>query len=123
MGYRLLADLLVGMHFLFIVFVVAGGFLAWRWRRAAWVHLPVAAWGALIEFAGWVCPLTPLENQFRRAAGESGYAGGFIEHYLIPVIYPGGLTRDIQIGLGIAVIAVNLAAYGGLRRRNRRQRS
>ena len=123
MGYRLLADLLVGMHFLFIVFVVAGGFLAWRWRRAAWVHLPVAAWGALIEFAGWVCPLTPLENQFRRAAGESGYAGGFIEHYLIPVIYPGGLTRDIQIGLGIAVIAVNLAAYGGLRRRNRRQPS
>jgi polyferredoxin len=123
MGYRLLADLLVGLHFLFIVFVVAGGFLAWRWRRAAWVHLPVAAWGALIEFAGWVCPLTPLENQFRRAAGESGYAGGFIEHYLIPVIYPGGLTRGIQIGLGIAVIAVNLAAYGGLLRRSRRRRA
>jgi hypothetical protein len=114
---RILADILVGFHFLFIVFVVAGGFLTWRWRRAAWVHLPVALWGALIEFAGWICPLTPLENQLRRAAGEAGYAGGFIEHYLIPVVYPGDLTRDLQIALGIAVVAVNVVAYGRLVRR------
>jgi len=114
MGYRLLADLVVGTHFLFIVFVVAGGFLSWRWRRAAWIHVPVAAWGALIEFAGWICPLTPLENHLRRAAGDAGYAGGFIEHYVIPVVYPGSLTRGIQVGLGIAVVVVNLVAYGGL---------
>jgi len=113
-GYRLLADLLVGTHFLFIVFVVAGGFLAWRWRRAAWIHLPVAAWGALIEFAGWICPLTPLENQLRQAAGEAGYSGGFIEHYLIPIVYPGSLTRGMQLGLGIAVVVVNAVAYGKL---------
>lgn len=114
MGYRLLADLVVGTHFLFIAFVVAGGFLAWRWRRAAWIHVPVAIWGALIEFAGWICPLTPLENHLRRAAGEAGYAGGFIEHYLIPIVYPVGLTRGIQIGLGVAVVVINVIAYGGL---------
>ena len=114
MTSRILADALVGLHFLFIVFVVAGGFLAWRWRRAAWIHLPVAAWGALIEFAGWICPLTPLENQLRQAAGEAGYSGGFIEHYLIPIVYPGSLTRGMQLGLGIAVVVVNAVAYGKL---------
>ena len=114
---RILADVLVGFHFLFIVFVVAGGFLAWRWPRAAWIHLPVAVWGALIEFAGWICPLTPIENQLRRAAGDAGYPGGFIEHYLIPIVYPGSLTRGLQIALGIAVVAVNVLAYGKLVRR------
>jgi hypothetical protein len=114
MGLRLLADVLVGIHFLFVLFVVGGGFLAWRWPRVVWAHVPVALWGALIEFAGWICPLTPLENQLRRAAGEAGYAGGFIEHYVIPVIYPAGLTREMQVALGIAVVMVNLLAYGGL---------
>jgi uncharacterized membrane protein YhhN len=117
MTSRILADILVGVHFLFVVFVVAGGFLAWRWRRVAWVHVPVAIWGALIELAGWICPLTPLENQLRRAAGDAGYAGGFIEHYLIPIVYPSGLTREIQLGLGVAVILINVVAYGGLVRR------
>jgi len=121
MAYRLLADVLVGIHLLFVIFVVAGGFLTWRWPRVAWVHVPVALWGALIEFAGWICPLTPLENQLRRAAGEAGYAGGFIEHYVIPVVYPGALTREIQLALGIAVIVVNAVAYGRLIRHRRRQ--
>ena len=121
MAYRLLADTLVGIHLLFVIFVVAGGFLTWRWPRLAWVHVPVALWGALIEFAGWICPLTPFENQLRRAAGEAGYAGGFIEHYVIPLVYPGTLTRGIQLLLGIAVIVVNAVAYRQLIRRRRRQ--
>ena len=118
---RFLADLLVGLHLLFVVFVVTGGFITWRWPRVAWVHVPVAVWGALIEFAGWICPLTPLENQLRRAAGDAGYTGGFVEHYVIPIVYPGALTREIQIVLGAAVIAINAVAYGRLiwRLRNR----
>ncbi len=122
MLFRLAADVVVALHFGFIVFVVAGGFLVWRWRRLAWVHLPVAAWGALIEFTGWICPLTPLENALRRRAGEAGYAGGFIEHYVIPIIYPAGLTPRLQIILGIAVLVVNAVAYGVLVARRRRRR-
>jgi hypothetical protein len=117
--YRILADLVVGLHLLFVVFVVAGGLLVLRWRRLAWVHVPAAAWGALIEFAGWVCPLTPLEQALRSAAGESGYPGGFIEHYMLPVLYPGALTRGIQIGLGVLVLALNLLVYGYLIRTRR----
>lgn len=113
MLYRLAADLLVVVHLLFVVFVVAGGFLTWRWPRVAWVHIPCAVWGALIEFAGWICPLTPWENALRRAAGQEGYGGGFIEQYIIPVLYPGGaLTREIQIVLGTLVLAINVVAYG-----------
>jgi hypothetical protein len=84
------------------------------------VHLPTAVWGALIEFQGWICPLTPLENSLRAAAGEAGYQGGFIEHYLLPVLYPAGLTRGVQLALGSVVIAVNLAVYGLLLARWRR---
>lgn len=120
---RVAADLVVAAHFAFIVFVVVGGFLTWRWPRLAWIHVPVAAWGALIEFAGWICPLTPLENALRRAAGDAGYTGGFIEHYLIPVIYPAGLTRGLQLALGAAVLVLNAAAYGGLLWRSRRSRT
>lgn len=122
MTARILADALVGLHFLFVAFVVAGGFLAWRWRRVAWIHIPVALWGVLIEFAGWVCPLTPLENHLRHAAGDAGYAGGFIEHYVIPIVYPAGLTRGLQLGLGIAVVVINVIAYGGLVRKRRGDR-
>lgn len=88
-----------------------GGFLAWRWRRVAWVHVPAALWGALIEFMGWVCPLTPLENRFRAVAGDAGYQGGFIERYLIPVMYPEDWTLGLRIVLGSLVVAVNLVAY------------
>lgn len=111
MGYRLLADLLVVVHGAFVLFVVAGG-LTVLWRRwMAWVHLPCAAWGAAIEFGGWICPLTPWEQALRRQAGAAGYNGGFVEHYLIPLIYPAGLTRGLQIALGVAVLAVNVAVY------------
>lgn len=117
MFYRLLADAVVVIHGLFIVFVIVGGILAWRWRWVAAVHLPCATWGVLIEYRHWVCPLTPLENHLRAKAGAQGYEGGFIEHYLLPVIYPGGLTPRLQLVLGTAALAVNLLAYGVLARR------
>lgn len=108
---RIAADCVVGIHFLFIVFVMAGGVLAVKWRWVVFVHLPCAAWGALIEFSGWVCPLTPLEWRLRDLAGESGYTGGFIEHYILPVVYPPGLTRHVQIALGVAVLSINILVY------------
>lgn len=107
----LAADIVVLIHFAFIVFVVVGGLLGLRWPRVAWVHLPAAAWGAWIVLVGGLCPLTPLEQALRRAAGEAGYDTGFIEHYLLPVIYPVGMTRGVQIVLGLIVVAVNLCVY------------
>lgn len=120
MIHRLLADLVVFAHLLFIVFVVLGGGLALRWPRLAVVHLPAACWGAFIELSGGICPLTPLENAWRQAAGEAGYAGSFIEHYLLPIIYPAGLTRDIQFVLAALVVVINVAAYARLLSRRRR---
>jgi hypothetical protein len=117
MAYRILADLVVGVHALFVVFVVAGGLLALRWAWVAAAHLPAAVWGTLIEFRGWICPLTPLEQSLRASAGQAGYQGGFIEHYLLPVLYPAGLTQGGQLILGSLVIAVNLVVYGMLLRR------
>ncbi len=117
MGYRILADLVVGVHALFVAFVVVGGLLALRWPWVAFLHLTAAVWGALIELQGWICPLTPLEKSLRAAAGESGYEGGFIDHYLLPVLYPAGLTRQVQLVLGTAVIVVNVAIYALLLRR------
>lgn len=118
---RLLADAVLVTHFLFIVFVVAGGFLALRWPRVAWLQVPCAVWGLLIELQGWVCPLTPLENRLRRAGGEAGYEGGFIENYLLPIVYPGALTRESQVILGIGVVVINLVAYALVVRRLRRR--
>ena len=123
MMYRILADLVVGVHALFVAFVVIGGLLALRWPWVAALHLPAAVWGALIEFQGWSCPLTPLEKSLRAAAGEAGYRGGFIEHYLLPALYPAGLTRGVQLVLGSAVIAVNLVVYGVVLVRAARERS
>ena len=117
--YRILADLVVGLHVVFVVFVVAGGLVVLRWPKVAFVHLPAAVWGAAIEFAGWICPLTPLENSLRRQAGQSGYSTGFIEHYLLPVLYPSALTRDIQLLLGFLVIVVNVGIYVYILRRSR----
>ncbi|HMA21948.1 MAG TPA: DUF2784 domain-containing protein [Gemmatimonadaceae bacterium] len=111
MIYRLLANVVVIFHLGFVGFVILGGFLLRRWPRLVYVHVPVAIWGALIEFAGWVCPLTPLENHFRRLGGQAGYSGGFVEHYLIPILYPHALTRNIQYVLGAVVVAINVAAY------------
>jgi hypothetical protein len=108
----LFADLIVLMHFAFVIFVVSGGLLALRWPRAAWLHLPAAAWGAAIEFFGWICPLTPLENALRQAGGAGAYGGDFVARYLLPVLYPAGLTAQIQILLGIGVLVINIAIYG-----------
>ncbi len=118
-----LADLVLILHLAFIVFVVAGAFLVIRWPRMAWLHLPLAAWGVIVGWGNFTCPLTPLENYFRRRAGESGYGGGFIEHYLTAVIYPDGLTRTAQLVLGTIVLAINLALYWRLFRARRRQRA
>lgn len=111
MIYRLLADATLVFHLCFVLFVALGGFLALRWRWVAWLHLPAAIWGALIEFMGWVCPLTPLENTLRRLGGEAGYEGGFIDHYIIALIYPEGLTRTAQLAVGLSVLVVNTAIY------------
>ncbi|NSX14634.1 DUF2784 domain-containing protein [Cupriavidus taiwanensis] len=118
-----LADLVVIVHGLFIVFVVAGGLLVLRWPRVAWLHLPAAVWGVLIEWSGWICPLTPLENLLRRAAGQAGYSGGFVERYLLPLIYPAGLTPAVQLWLGLVVLAVNVAIYALWWRRRRHHHS
>jgi hypothetical protein len=115
----IVADGLVALHLLFVAFVMAGGFLLLRWPKLAWLHLPAAAWGAWIEFTGGVCPLTPLENQLRLAGGGSHYSGGFVEHYLLPVLYPENLTLPVQQVLGGVVVAVNLVAYGMLYRATR----
>ncbi len=120
MIYRLAADALVLLHALWLAFVVFGALLALRWRRVLWAHVPVVAWGALVEFTGWVCPLTPWENDLRRLGGQEGYAGGFIERYVTAIIYPEGLTREIQIGLGIGVLVLNAGLYWWVLRRIRR---
>jgi Protein of Unknown function (DUF2784) len=118
-----LADLVVGVHFLFVLFVVLGGLLVLRWPWLIYIHVPAAIWGSWIEFTGRMCPLTPLENALRARAGENGYSGGFIEHYLLPLLYPSALTRTIQLVLGALVIVVNLGIYGYLLRRRRSVRT
>lgn len=117
---RWAADGVVLLHFAFVLFVVFGGLLVFRRPRLAWVHLPVAIYGIAIEWIGWVCPLTPLENRLRHAAGQAGYEGGFVEHYLLPVLYPAGLTPTVQWVLGGLVLAVNLVIYWRVIERMRR---
>jgi hypothetical protein len=106
-----LADTLVIAHLLFVAFVMGGGFLLARWPKLVWLHLPAAAWGAYIEFTGGVCPLTPLENHLRTLGGGSAYGGSFVEHYLLPILYPENLTFLVQQVLGGVVVVVNLVAY------------
>ena len=115
--YSLLADAVVVVHFLFIAFVVGGGLLVLRWPGLAWLHLPAVAWGAGIEFAGGICPLTPLENHLRLLGGQGSYSGDFVVQYIVPVIYPIGLTAFTQYILGGLVIAVNLIIYALVIRR------
>ncbi|HAP39087.1 MAG TPA: DUF2784 domain-containing protein [Nitrospira sp.] len=111
MWYRVGADLILLLHLAFVLFVVTGGLLLVKWPRLAWLHLPAAVWGAVVEFTGWICPLTPLESQLRALAGESATEADFIGRYLPPLLYPETLTREIQILLGLLVLAVNLALY------------
>ena len=106
-----LADLVLVVHALFIVFVIFGGLIVLKWHKALWIHIPCALWGVLIEFFGWICPLTYLENYFRVIGKGNSYESSFIQHYLLPIIYPPGLTTDIQILLGVIVIVLNLIIY------------
>jgi hypothetical protein len=119
MLYRSLADLVALTHLGFILFVLFGGLLAFRWRRVPWVHIPAVVWAAAVEFFGWFCPLTPLENSLRHAGGSDGYSGGFVEGYIMPIIYPAELTRELQILLGCGVLFLSLAIYFALWRRRR----
>ena len=114
MGYQLLADLTLTLHLLFIVFALFGGLLCLHRKAWACLHLPALAWGIWVEWAGDLCPLTPLENHFRQLANQSGYQGGFIEHYLLPLIYPPGLTREVQWVLGALLLGLNLCIYSYL---------
>lgn len=122
MGWSVLADAVLVVHGLFIVWVVLGGFAVWARPWLAWLHLPAAAWGVWIEASGGICPLTPLEWRLRAAAGQSGHGGGFIEHYLTAAIYPDGLTREVQWLLAGGVLAVNALTYGALLARRRAAR-
>jgi len=110
--YPLLADLVLWIHLAFVVFVVLGGLLVMKWPRLMWIHLPAAFWGVIIELSGWICPLTPLENWLRHKGGEENYQFDFVAHYLLPLLYPQGLTRGSQILLGALVLVVNVAIYG-----------
>ena len=119
MIYRVLADLVLVVHLCFVLFVVLGGLAVLRWPRLALLHVPAAVWGILIEYSGWICPLTPLENSLRMKGGEAGYSGGFIQHYIQPTLYPAGLTRPTQLVLGSIVLVLNVAAYAILLSRSR----
>ncbi len=123
MFWKLLADTLVLVHLAFVAYVVAGGFLGWRYSRTLFAHVPALIWGIWIEVSGAICPLTPLENTLRMRAGEAGYSGGFVEHYVIPLLYPLGLTRHIQWILAAVLIAFNVVAYAGLLMRTRKRRT
>lgn len=125
MGYRALADAVLVLHFGFIAFVALGGLLALRWPAIAWFHLPSVVWGAYVIIAGEICPLTPLESALRIKGGEPGYNRSFIEQYLMPLVYPdavqGAMGRGLQVGLGVAVLAINVLVYGIVWRRRRRR--
>src|SRR5678809_958437 len=120
MLFRGAADLVLVVHLAFVLFVVLGGLLALRRPRVAWIHVPVALYGAAIEFVGFICPLTPLEVWLRRRGGEAGYEGGFIEHYIVAALYPKGLTREVQLVLGTAVLLLNGIVYFVWWRRRKR---
>ncbi|MCH8539588.1 MAG: DUF2784 domain-containing protein [Opitutales bacterium] len=122
MWAHVLAQLVVGIHFLFILYALLGALVVWRWPKTVWLHVPVFLWAGLIIMGGWICPLTPLEITLREKAGQEGYDTGFIEHYLFRVIYPEGLTRGMQVVLGLAVFALNAAIYGTLLDRWRKGR-
>jgi hypothetical protein len=119
MTYRAAADAVLLLHLAFIVFAVFGGWLALRWRWMPWLHLPAATWGVIVEWSGSICPLTYLENHFLRLAGDARYAGGFVERYLWPLVYPQGLTRQHQLAIGLLVLVANLAAYAAVLARRR----
>lgn len=111
MAYRAVADAILVAHLAFVLFVIFGALLLLRWPRLAWLHIPAVVWAAFIEFSGTICPLTPLEVALRQRAGQAGYGGGFIDHYVVSLLYPEGLTQNTQSVLGAVVIAINAAIY------------
>jgi len=121
--YRIAADVIVMLHFAFVLFAVLGGLLVLKWRRCAWLHVPSFIWAALVMFTGWICPLTPLEIWLRREGGEAAYHGSFIEHYILPLLYPAELTRELQVLLGLLVLGINLAIYAWLWCKRRQARA
>ena len=123
MIFQVLADLTVGVHFAFVLFVMFGGLLVIKRPAVAWLHVPAAAWGAWIEFAGWICPLTPLENRLRARGGEATYDASFVERYVMPILYPEALTREVQFVLGGLVVVVNVVVYAAAFTRRRRARA
>ena len=122
MAERILADLVLVVHLGFIVFAVAGGLLTLLWRYVPIVQIPAALWGVFVEASGGICPLTPLENSLRRAAGSSGYTGGFVEHYLVPIVYPDSLSPSVQLVLAGLVVVANGIVYAVVCRRRRARR-
>ena len=123
MLHRVLADLALVLHAAFVAFAIAGALLALRWHWIPWLHLPAVAWGAVVEFTGWICPLTPLENALRSAGGSAGYSGSFLEHYIFPLLYSTTLTRDDQLLLGVALLLINVATYAFVVHRIQRRRA
>ena len=115
--FRLAADAVVLIHVSFVVFVLVGGLLVLRWPRMVWLHIPAAAWGVVVEYAGWICPLTPLEDDLRQRAGLAAYSGDFIAHYVLPVLYPEELTRHTQLVLGSVALTFNVIVYWRVLRR------
>jgi hypothetical protein len=111
MFYSVAADAFVIVHLAFIAFVMLGGLLLLKWRWLLFLHLPAVVWGTLVELQGWLCPLTPLEQHYRTLAGETGYSGGFVQHYLLPIIYPDGLTHEVQTILALCVVSINMVIY------------
>ena len=112
MVYSILSQLIVLLHFAFILFVIFGAFLVLRWHKIAWIHIPFALWGMGVEYFNIICPLTPWENHFRQLAGSTVYESGFIEHYIIPLMYPEVLSRNLQFILGSIVLIINGLIYG-----------
>jgi len=119
MWYSILANGVVTLHLGFVLFVLFGGLLTLKWPRTMWLHIPAAVWGVLVEWTGWICPLTPLENWLREQAGHGGYHSDFLAHFLLPVLYPDGLTREVQVVLGALLLAINLVIYRWLWQRSR----
>ncbi len=119
---KVLADAVLFSHFLFILFALFGGLLVLYRRWFLWLHMPVVLWSAVVNLAGWICPLTPLENSFRAAAGQAGYKGGFIEHYIGSLVYPGGMTRDLELIAGVSVLVWNVLVYFFVILRKRHER-
>jgi len=111
MLFQLAADFIIVLHFTFILFVLVGGILVLKWRWLIWLHLPAVIWGALISFMGWICPLTPLENMLRQAGGGEVYLTGFIEQYIVPLIYPSGFNHEMFVAIGLFVVVVNVIVY------------